>query len=207
MPSASAPPTEEPPPQTEVLPEEQPPAPPEEQESAHSRAQDALIRLGKITDCNVWIASNDRNRVYEGRRLGEDCLTELPNLGLPEEAAKTIALIDVIWIQQQAPIAAIEVERTTSISSGLLRMCDLLSLVPALNVKLYVVAPRAREKKVLAQLARPTFRKIGLSKRCRYIPTEHLYSLLDKLGGFEHGIDPSILDEIAISLETHAESS
>ena len=72
----------------------------EEDESAHSKAQKALIRLGKITGASVWIASNDRNRYYQGKLLGDGCLTSLPNLGLSQEAVKRISLIDVIWIKQ-----------------------------------------------------------------------------------------------------------
>ena len=34
-----------------------------------------------------FIASNDRNRIFQRKSLGEECLKNLPNLGLNEEAA------------------------------------------------------------------------------------------------------------------------
>ena len=34
-----------------------------------------------------FIASNDRNRIFQRKPLGEECLNSLPNLGLNEEAA------------------------------------------------------------------------------------------------------------------------
>ncbi|MFQ6112912.1 MAG: hypothetical protein ACE5NG_02355 [bacterium] len=177
-----------------------------EEESAHSKAQAALIRLAKITGCSVWIASNDRRRLFQGKPLGDGCLSTLPTLGLSEEATGRISLIDVIWIQQDAPICAFEVETTTSIYSGLLRMSDLLSVVPAINIKLFIVAPMERQAKVMAELARPTFHKIGLSEFCRFIPAEDLDSLLAKVEDLEGHVQPSIVDTIATELAEELES-
>jgi hypothetical protein len=176
-----------------------------EEASAHTRAQAALIRLGRIANCSVWVASNDRNRMYQGRRLGSDCLAALPNMGLGEEAAKRISLIDALWIRQSAPMSAFEVETTTSVYSGLLRMSDLLAVVPALKMKLYLVAPKDRQHKVMAELARPTFQKIGLGEYCRFIAIEDLETLLSKVGGFAGHVQPSIVDSIAIEVEEEAE--
>lgn len=171
------------------------------EESAHSRAQSALIRLGKTTGCSVWIASNDRNRQYKGKSLGEGCLKSLPNLGLSDEATSRISLIDIIWIRQNAPVCAFEVETTTSIYSGLLRMSDLLSVVPALKIKLFIAAPKERQERVMAELARPTFQKVGLSEFCRFIATEDLDVLLSKVEDLEGHVQPSIVDTIAVELE------
>jgi hypothetical protein len=168
------------------------------EESAHSRTQAALIKLGKITGCSIWIASNDRKRIFNGKPLGEGCLKSLPNLGLNEEATRHISLIDTIWVRQNAPACAFEIETTTSVYSGLLRMSDLLSVVPALNVKLYLVAPHERQEKVMAELSRPTFRKIGLNDFCKFIPLEELHNLLLKVDGLGGHIQPTILDTIAL---------
>ena len=169
--------------------------------SEHTKAQSELIELGRITGCSVWIASNDKTRKYEGKNLAVGCLKKLPNLGLNEEATKRISLIDVIWINQNAPVCAFEVESSTSVYSGLLRMSDLLAVVPALNIRIFIVAPRARQDKFMSELARPTFRKIGLSEYCRFISTEDLGDLITKVKGFGGHIQPSILDKIAIALE------
>ena len=181
--------------------------PPEstKESSAHTKTQSELVMLGRITGSSVWIASNDQGRQHAGRKLAEDCLKKLPRMGLSDEAAKQISLIDGIWINQNSPVAAFEIETTTSIYSGLLRMSDLLSVVPALNIKIYIVAPRERQDKVLSELGRPTFRKIGLSEYCRYLSSEELGDLLAKVKGFDGHIQPSILDKIAVSLEDEEE--
>jgi len=96
----------------------------EEKGTAHSRVQSALIRLGQATGCSVYIAPNDRNRKYRGKRLGEGCIESLPGLGLSEEATRHITYIDVIWVPKNAPVCAFEVVVSTSIYSGLLRTSD-----------------------------------------------------------------------------------
>ena len=170
----------------------------EEEDSTHSKAQGALITLGIITGCQVWVASNDRNRSFNGKTLGNQCLKQLPNMGLSDEAARKISLIDIIWVKQNSPVCAFEVETTTSIYSGILRMSDLLSLVPAINIKLYIVAPRERQDKVGNELTRPTFREIGLNDKCKFIPLEELNGLLAKVEDFGGHIQPTIIDKIAI---------
>lgn len=175
--------------------------------SLHTKAQSELITLGRIAGCSVWIASNDQNRKYEGRPLVDDGLKKLPNLGLNEEATRRISLIDVIWIKQNAPVCAFEVESSTSIYSGLLRMSDLLSVVPALNIQIFIVAPRERQGKVMAELARPTFQKIGLNDYCRFISTEDLADLITKVKELGGHIQTSILDTIAVPLEEAEEDT
>jgi hypothetical protein len=170
-----------------------------EEDSGHSKAQNALIELGRITGCSVWVASNDRNRSFNGKALGEQCLEQLPNMGLNDEATRKIALIDIIWIKQNAPVCAFEVETTTSIYSGILRMSDLISVVPALNVKLYIVAPKERQDKVVSELTRPTFKRIGLNDFCKFIPLDELLKLLAKVEDLGGHVYPTIVDKIAIS--------
>ena len=147
------------------------------------------------------IVADNQGRTTAGRSLAADCLKKLPGMGLSNEAMDRISRIDVIWVSQNAPVCAFEVETTTSIYSGLLRMSDLLAVVPALNIQIYIVAPRERQKKVFAELVRPTFSKIGLSEYCRYIPSEDLAELLGRVKGLGGHIHPTILDTIAIPLE------
>lgn len=176
-------------------------------DSAHTKAQSELIRLGKTTGCAVWVATNDRSRVYGGRPLGEGCLKVFPNLGLTPEVRDHISLIDVIWIRRNMPVYAFEVEMTSTVYSGLLRMSDLVALVPLLNIKLFIVAPEARREKVLRELSRPTFQKIGLAAYCRFVAAEDLEVLLTKVETLGGHIQPSVLETVAVELEEKLESS
>lgn len=175
------------------------------QDSVHVDAQASLIALGRMVGCSVWVASNDKTKLSQGSPLGTECLKSLPNMGLGGEATKAIGLIDVIWLKKNAPLAAFEVEATTSVHSGLLRMSDLVELVPALNLDLYIVAPRDREDKVLREMSRPTFRRIGLPDICRFVAIEDLHTLAEQVKGLGGHINPSIIQKIAVALPDQQE--
>jgi hypothetical protein len=170
-------------------------------QSTHTKIQAQLVQLGKITGSSIWIASNDQNKQYKGKKISDGCLKNLPSLGLSDEATKRISLIDIIWISQGAPICAFEIETSTSVYSGLLRLSDLISLVPALKIGLFIIAPKERQEKVLRELSRPTFRKIGLNEYCRFISSEDLQNLLERIRDYEGYVQHTILNKIAIELE------
>ena len=155
----------------------------------------------------MWVASNDKNKSLSGKQFGAECLPSLPSLGLSQEAQKAIGFIDVIWLQKSAPVAAFEVEATTSVHSGLLRMSDLVELVPALKMDLFVVAPRDRQAKVLRELARPTFRRIGLSDICRFVALDDLSALVKKVEGPKGFVHPEIIETVAIALPEQSQTA
>jgi hypothetical protein len=175
------------------------------EESLHTRAQGALIELGRAARCSVWVASNDRGKIFKGSPLIQKCIAVLPGMGLSAEAVSRISLIDVLWLQHNAPAYAFEIEVTTSVYSGLLRMSDLLAVVPALKMNLYVVAPVARREKVLSEMGRPTFRRIGLNDYCKFIPLEALEALNAKVDdAFKGFVHPGIVEQIAEELQDGA---
>ena len=69
----------------------------------------------------------------------------------------TIRLIDVLWLKGKSIVSAFEIESTTSIYSGLLRMADLIAMQPNLNILFYMVATSERREKVFSEVNRPTF--------------------------------------------------
>jgi hypothetical protein len=85
----------------------------------------------------IWVARNDVSRIYDSKKLSDhfSLKTSLP-LQFDPTTLKTIELIDVLWLKDNAIVAAFEVESTTSIYSGLLRMSDLLRCNPNLDINL-----------------------------------------------------------------------
>jgi hypothetical protein len=52
--------------------------------------------------------------------------------------------------------------------SGLLRMSDLITMQPNINIPLYIVAPNERRNKVIVEVNRPTFAMMhGKGVDCR----------------------------------------
>lgn len=114
---------------------------PDQQQSIsdHIKIQYKLLTLGAEMGLDVWVARNDRSRSYEGQTLGalSRMVQELPTQ-FNAATQRTIELIDVLWLKGNSIVSAFEVESTTSIYSGLLRMSDLLALQPNLDISLYL---------------------------------------------------------------------
>jgi hypothetical protein len=150
---------------------------PTEPATRHTEIQFHLLKLGAELGLEVWVARNDRGKRHNGEILGAmpNMLDELPTQ-FNEATNRTIELIDVLWVKGNTIVAAFEIEATTSIYSGLLRMSDLLALQPNLDLSLYLVAPDDRRTKVRQEIARPTFayREKPLPRVCGFIGFERL---------------------------------
>ena len=64
-------------------------------------------------------------------------LESLP-LNYDDTTLKTVENIDVLWVRRRSIVRAFEVEHTTSIYSGILRMADLMALQPNLDIKAHI---------------------------------------------------------------------
>lgn len=147
-------------------------------DQTHSEVQMWLRDLGHALGYHVWVAANDRGRLFNGVPLGKGCLEHLPNEIAVLPGADAIRLIDVLWLEPRTPTiaAAFEVEHSTSIYSGIVRMLDLALSGDNLEATgLFLVAPDGREKDVRAQISRPAFSRIA-DLNISYLP----YSELDK---------------------------
>ena len=168
----------------------------------HTKIQFQLLTLGAEMGLDVWVARNDRSSSYQGRILGA-----LPHMSqeLPTQfnaaTQRTIELIDVLWLKGNSIVSAFEVESTTSIYSGLLRMSDLLALQPNLDINLYLVAPDERRDKVEQEILRPTFqlRPKPLHKICGYLSFSKLIEKVEGIRklGLAQSLNPEFLKDTA----------
>jgi len=179
-------------------------AEPEEDVKKHTEIQWKLLKLGTDIGLHLWVARNDRNRMYKGKPLCElpRMKEELP-LQFDEATNRTIELIDVLWLKGNAIVAAFEIENTTQIYSGLLRMADLIAMQPNLNIPLYIVAPEKRRDKVIKEVNRPTFARLNppLNEMCRFISYSSLTESISKASPFLRHMKPDFLEDISDSCE------
>ena len=172
--------------------------------TTHEEIQWMLLKLGSDLGLDVWVARNDKNREYRGEPF-----QDIPNLRgeLPRQfdnaTNRTIELIDVLWLQGDAILAAFEVEHTSAIYSGLLRMSDLVSMQPNIKLNLYLVAPDDRREKVMNEINRPTFTRLKppLPKICKYISYSQLKKEIEEIGDRIQYMKPEIIEEVAESCE------
>ena len=176
----------------------------EKKPKEHTEIQWHLLKLGSDMGFDLWAARNDRNRSWDGKKFADfkKLKTELPSQ-FDDATNRTIELIDVLWLKGNAIVAAFEIESTTSIYSGLLRMSDLIVMQPNINIPLYLVAPDERREKVISEVNRPTFSKLPqpLSEVCRFIAFSTLKDQIKAVSHILRFIKPEFLEEISESCE------
>lgn len=162
------------------------------------KVQALLAEIGERMNLKIWLPRSDRQRVLEVWTPKTHCLLEQLPLNYDDATLKTIENIDVLWIRGRSIVRAFEVEHTTSIYSGILRMADLMALQPNLNISAHIVAPIDRKDKVLQEISRPVFaflEKGPLSESCTFVSYESIQEL-SKEKRLEYMTD-TVLEEYA----------
>ncbi len=167
----------------------------QKEESEHTRIQYLLIKIGRSLGYDVHVARNDRHRNCDNQSFASLTLAGLPNVGWTPDVMDTVSLIDVLWLKEGTIVCAFEVEKSTSIYSGILRLEDLARSLPECTCTFYLVAPHQREKEVMAQFARPAIRAAIGDSQFAFIPFNDLCEYCDALCKF--GDDHQVLNKIA----------
>jgi hypothetical protein len=144
--------------------------------------QALLARIGATMSFRIWIPANDRGGVLSEWPEGAEHLVEHLPLNYDDATLSTIENIDVLWLKGRSIVRAFEVEHTTAIYSGLLRMADLLALQPNMDIRLHIVAPESRKEKVFQEIRRPVFtllERAPLAERCTFIAYDSLRELVE----------------------------
>ena len=152
-------------------------------QSIHVQA--LLARIGEAMGFTVWLPRNDRARSLKEWAPGEKTLLDTLPLNYDDVTLRTIEQIDVLWLNKRSIARAFEVEHTTAVYSGLLRMADLLALQPNMDIKLHIVAPVDRREKVFQELRRPVFSLLDrgpLSELCSFLS----YDSIEEIASLEH---------------------
>lgn len=132
-----------------------------EEENLHAEMQYHLLKIGNALGYDVIPASNDRSKSHGGNSFSFISLQQFPEINLDKETLNTVKLIDVIWFEKGTSnvIGAFEVEKSTSIYSGILRLTDLSYTIADGDEVFYLIIPDKREKDVVVQLTRPSIKK------------------------------------------------
>jgi len=135
----------------------------------HSEAEFILLKLGQILGYDTY--SPDRNKEAYGQKL-EDLISleDISQFVIPS-FFDTIKNIDVIWFEEERPVYCFEVEHTTGVTNGLVRLAN----VSQLNTKLFVVAPEEILEKFITETKKLIFRKV-----------KYIFRSYDDLTNFYH---------------------
>lgn len=172
-------------------------------ETRESIKMQALIAaIGERMGLSVWIPKADRGAVLREWQAASGTLLERLPLNYDDTTLRTIEQIDVLWLRRRSIVRAFEVEHSTSVYSGILRMADLLALQANMDIKLHLVAPETKREKVFQQIRRPVFSLLErgpLAERCTYISYEGVRQIAE-LPHLDHMAD-SVLEDYAEDAE------
>ena len=160
------------------------------------KIQALLCIIGEKMGFKIWLPKADRSLVmHEWKPESGNLIEHLP-LSYDQVTIKTIEQIDVLWLKRRSIVRAFEVEHTTSIYSGILRMADLIALQPNMDIKLHIVSPIERREKVFSEIQRPVFsllEKGALSNYCTYLSYDNLRDLADQK--YLHRLSDTVLED------------
>ena len=168
------------------------------------QVQALLARIGTSMGFSIWLPKADRGRVLKAWTPEPGQLIDELPLGYDSTTMKTVEQIDVLWLRKRSIVRAFEVEHTTSVYSGLLRMADLVALQPNITIKLHIVAPLAKRDKVLQEIRRPVFSLLegrALAEMCTYLS----YDAIREIG--ESKYLAHLSDNVLDDYEDDAESA
>jgi len=166
------------------------------------KVQALIATVGARMGMSIWIPRADRAAVLKlWKNDAGDLIERLP-LNYDDTTLRTIEQIDVLWLRGRSIVRAFEVEHTTSVYSGILRMADLLALQPNMDIKLHIVAPELKREKVFQEIRRPVFSLLErgpLAESCTYLSYDSLRELADQKH-LSH-LSDTVLDEYAEEAE------
>lgn len=158
--------------------------------SDHVRMQWKLARLGLKAGERVWVPVGDQTRLRQTYQFESFDAEFSAGIDLPHSYIENI---DVVWKQEFRIGAAYEIENSTSIYSGLLRFADLNIIAPNTLYPMFIVAPKEKKGRLRDQLRRPTFKRLELDKKVRFLSYEAIDEIDDFFSGSEAGLNVDII--------------
>jgi len=156
---------------------------PEKESRESTKIQSLLAEIGARMGFSIWVPKADRGSVLKiWKDKAGNLIDRLP-LNYDDATLKTIEQIDVLWLKGRSILRAFEVEHTTSVYSGILRMADLLALQPNMDINLHIVAPAEKREKVFQEIRRPVFSLLErkpLAETCTFLSYDSVRQLSDE---------------------------
>ncbi|MBM2813946.1 MAG: hypothetical protein HW421_708 [Ignavibacteria bacterium] len=125
-------------------------------ELTHSDVQAKLILIGSYLNYRTYTPDISKNSIYGV--LGDLCSErEIPEGSIPSLSVDTVKFVDVIWFDEEGyPTHAFEVEHTTDITKGLLRLYQ----IHKLRIKMFIISEDKNKDKFNREVQKNPFVKI-----------------------------------------------
>ena len=124
-----------------------------------------MLELGNLLGYDTYVA--DPSKKYKSTTLGNlATLKEIPEFTY-RRLLDTVKNIDVIWFEEEFPKFCFEIEHTTGVTMGLLRLYQIRKIT---NAKFFIIAPQDIISKFQTEISKDPFHQI----RERYIFRSYL---------------------------------
>jgi hypothetical protein len=122
----------------------------------HSDIEAKLILIGSYLNYRTYTPDRGKNSIYGN--LGDLCSEkEVPIESIPKISIDKVREIDVIWFDEEGyPTHAFEVEHSTDVTKGLLRLYQ----IHKLRIRLYIIAEEDKRAKFEKEVNVNPFYKI-----------------------------------------------
>lgn len=136
----------------------------QKQQFDHSYYQGLLVEIGNMMGFSTYIPSQDKNKIFLSRKLGDIAtLNKLP-LFTYKELVHTAGRIDVVWINERGfPEAFFEVEHTTNFRDALVKFGEFIDF----STRFRIVADESRRSQFEKTVKLQSFKAV--QKRVRFI--------------------------------------
>jgi hypothetical protein len=141
---------------------------------SHSQVQTLLAGIGSQRQFDVWVTLHDRPALDWSLTSRVALMDRVPP-GF-EQVLGILQEIDVVWVKRGSVglAAAYEIEHSTPIYSGLLRLNDVRLVNPQID-RLTIVSDEPRRAAFMRQLNRPTFQASSLSSICTFLEYSEVF--------------------------------
>jgi len=125
-------------------------------ELTHTDVQAKLLLIGSYLNYRTYTPDKSKFSTIYGNKLGDICTEqEIPNGSIPSLSIDTVKLIDVIWFDEEGyPTHAFEVEHSTDITKGLLRLYQ----THKLRIKMFIISNQKNKFEI--EVSKMPFAKI-----------------------------------------------
>jgi hypothetical protein len=132
--------------------------PQEELKISHYDLQAKLVLIGNYLGYRTFVPVPDKGKNTFFGSLGDLCSEDsLPEGSIPGLSLDTVKFVDVIWFDDEGyPTHAFEVEHTTDITKGLLRLYQLHKL----RIKMFIISEEDNKRKFKREVSKSPFSAI-----------------------------------------------
>lgn len=141
----------------------------EQEEFNHSYYQGLLVEIGKLKKYEAFIPSQDKNKKFLGKTLGEVSSQENYYQFGYDHIIRKAKTIDVCWFNvRKMPSVLFEVEHSADIQNSLLKFVELQDF----NTNFFIVADKVRKNEYIGKLSLSAF--VPIKSRVQFMDYDKL---------------------------------